>query len=111
VFSIRVYGRIYGLIVRVVFMVRGYGICLRDEFTGQAYGPSLFVMFITLSYFLSFVSTFQPILQIRFTNCVSHAEKVSQSYLMGSNFISVCVSCFRFEFAVEFTGLLLGSCL
>jgi len=36
---------------------------------------------------LSFVSTFQPILQIRFTNRVLQVEWVNQSRLTGSNFM------------------------
>jgi len=34
IFSVRVYGQIYGSNVCVVFVGRVYGICLRAEFTG-----------------------------------------------------------------------------
>jgi len=117
------------LIVRVVFIVRVYGICLRDEFfsrlcgsvygssfwaefTGQAFVSSIFVMFRTLGCWLSFVSTFQPILQIRFTNRVLQVEWVNQSRLTGSNFMSILWVVFLIRVCGRIYGLISGlSCL
>jgi len=78
VYAIRLWdeftGQIFGPILRVRFTGRVFWLSFRAEFTGHAFGPSIFVMFTTLSYMMSFVSTFHPIFQIIFTNRVLQVE-------------------------------------